>query len=148
MLKPGVPFPPFSLADQDGGLVTQDDLKGGRCIVYFYPKDDTPGCTTEACSLNEALPNFAGARVYGVSPDSPKSHRQFADKYGLRFTLLSDHDHRLAEACGTWVEKSKDGQHYWGVQRSTFLLDANGIIIKVWEKVTPEDHANEIADAL
>jgi thioredoxin-dependent peroxiredoxin len=148
MLFAGQPFPNFSLPDQDGSLVTLDDLKGGRTIVYFYPKDDTPGCTTEACELNQALPDFGGTRVFGVSPDSPKSHRKFVDKYSLGFTLLADTEHKLAEACGVWVEKSMYGKTYMGVQRSTFLLDENGIINKVWEKVTPKDHAKEIADSL
>ncbi|RYG26324.1 thioredoxin-dependent thiol peroxidase [bacterium] len=148
MLFAGTPFPNFSLPDQDGNLVTLDDLKGGRTIVYFYPKDDTPGCTTEACEINQSLPDFAGARVFGVSPDSPKSHRKFVDKFGLGFTLLADEEHKLAEACGVWVEKSMYGKNYMGVQRSTFLLDENGIINKVWEKVTPKDHAKEILESL
>lgn len=144
MLKSGMPFPNFSLPDQDGAVVTLDDLKGGKTIVYFYPKDDTPGCTAEACSFNERMPDFAGARVFGVSPDSPKSHRKFADKYGLNFTLISDTDHQLAEQCGLWVEKSMYGKTYMGVDRTTYLLDENGVILHVWEKVTPKDHANEI----
>ena len=148
MLHPGAAFPEFSLPDQDGSVVTLNDLKGGRAIVFFYPKDDTSGCTTEACGLNDALPNFAGARVFGVSPDSPKSHRQFADKFGLAFTLIADTEHALAEACGVWVEKSLYGKPYWGNQRSTFLLDENGIVLKVWDRVTPADHAEEIAAAL
>jgi len=148
MLFAGQPFPNFSLPDQDGNLVTLDDLKGGRTIVYFYPKDDTPGCTTEACELNQALPDFGGARVFGVSPDSPKSHRKFVDKYSLGFTLLADTEHKLADACGLWVEKSMYGKTYMGIQRSTFLVDENGIITKVWEKVTPKDHAKEILASL
>jgi peroxiredoxin Q/BCP len=148
MLQVGQPFPDFTLPDQDGSPVTLEDLKGGTTIVYFYPKDDTPGCTTEACTLNEAMPNFGGARVFGVSPDTSKSHRKFADKYGLGFTLLADTEHTLAEACGVWIEKSMYGKTYWGVQRSTFLLDANGIVTRVWEKVTPTDHAAEILAAL
>lgn len=148
MLEAGQSFPDFSLPDQDGSLVTLDNLKGGRTIVYFYPKDDTPGCTVEACELNEAFPTFAGARVFGVSPDSPKSHRKFADKFNLGFTLIADTEHSLAEACGLWVEKSMYGKAYMGVQRSTFLLDENGVVQKVWEKVTPKGHAAEIAAAL
>ncbi len=148
MLHAGSPFPEFSLPDQNGETVTLDYLKGGRCIVFFYPKDDTPGCTVEACGLNEALPDFNGARVFGVSPDPVKSHKKFADKFGLNYTLLADTEHQLAEACGVWVEKSMYGKTYWGNQRSTFLLDENGIVTRVWEKVTPADHAKEILEAL
>ena len=142
MLTIGMPFPEFSLPDQDGAVVTLDDLKDGKTIVYFYPKDDTPGCTTEACELNERLPNFNGARVFGVSPDSPESHRAFADKYDLRFTLVSDEAHTLSEACGVRQEETAR------IARTTFLLDENGVILHVWEKVTPRDHAQEILDWL
>jgi len=148
MLQAGQPFPDFDLLDQDGSRITLGDLKGGRTIVYFYPKDDTPGCTVEACELNESVPTFAGARVFGVSPDSPKSHKKFATKFSLTFSLIADTDHTLAEACGLWVEKSMYGKTYMGVQRSTFLLDENGVVQKVWEKVTPKGHAAEIAAAL
>src|SRR5579875_1178384 len=144
MLKIGMPFPEFSLPDQDGASVTLEDLKGGRVIVYFYPKDDTPGCTAEACGLNEKMPDFAGASVFGVSPDSPESHRRFADKYGLHFTLLADTEHTLAEACGVWGEKTMMGRKSMGILRTTFLLDENGIILHVWADVTPKDHADEI----
>ncbi len=139
-----MPFPEFSLLDQDASSITLDDLKGGRTIVFFYPKDDTPGCTVEACALNESLPNFAGARVFGVSPDSPESHKKFANKFGLGYTLIADETHTLAQACGVWVEKSTDGKAYWGNRRSTFMLDENGIVLHVWEDVTPKDHAQEI----
>jgi peroxiredoxin Q/BCP len=148
MLQAGQPFPDFDLLDQDGSRITLEDLKGGRTIVYFYPKDDTPGCTVEACELNEAVPTFPGVRVFGVSPDSPKSHKKFATKFSLTFSLIADTDHSLAEACGLWVEKSMYGKTYMGVQRSTFLLDENGVVQKVWEKVTPKGHAAEIAAAL
>ena len=131
-------FPDFSLPDQDGKPVTLADLKDGKFIVYFYPKDDTPGCTAEACEMNERMPNFNGARVFGVSPDSPESHRAFADKYDLRFTLVSDEAHTLSEACGVWQEETAR------TARTTFLLDENGVILQVWEKVTPKDHAEEI----
>ena len=148
MLKNGMAFPEFSLLDQDGTSVTLDDLKGGRTIVYFYPKDDTPGCTAEACGINEALPNFAGARVFGVSPDTPKSHKKFAEKYGLTFTLISDPEHTLAEACGVWGEKKMMGRKYMGVLRTTYLLDENGVVIHTWENVTPKGHEKEILAAL
>ena len=144
MLKSGGVFPEFSLPNQDGSVVTLEDLKGGKSIVYFYPKDDTPGCTAEACSFNEALPDFAGAMVYGISPDAPSSHRAFADKYGIRFTLLADEEHRLADAVGAWGEKERNGQKTWGILRTTFLLDDNAVVLHVWEDVTPQDHAKEI----
>lgn len=144
MLKIGTPFPEFSLPDQDGSVVTLDDLKGGKTIVYFYPKDDTPGCTAEACAINEAMPNFAGASVYGVSPDSPESHKRFADRYGLRFTLIADEAHTLAEACGAWGEKTTMDTPSMGVLRTTFLIDENGVILHVWEKVNPQGHEKEI----
>ena len=131
-------FPDFSLPDQDGKTVTLADLEDGKSIVYFYPKDDTPGCTAEACEMNERMPNFNGTRVFGVSPDSPESHRAFADKYDLRFTLISDEAHTLSEACGVWQEETAR------TARTTFLLDENGVILQVWEKVTPKDHAEEI----
>jgi peroxiredoxin Q/BCP len=149
MLKNGALFPDFALQDQDGAPITKADLLGGKTIVYFYPKDDTPGCTAEACGINDHLDNFAGARVFGVSPDSPESHRQFADKYGLRFTLVSDPDHSLAEACGVWVEKVREsGEKVWGIARTSFLVDPNGVVTHVWEDVTPVGHADEIAAAL
>ena len=148
MLSEGDLFPDFSLPDGDGIIVTRDSLKGGRAVIYFYPKDDTPGCTAEACELNERLPRFAGVRVLGVSPDSPKSHKTFADKFGLGFPLLADEGHALAAACGLWVEKSMYGRTYWGVDRATFVLDADGKVAKAFPKVKPQGHAEEILAAL
>ncbi len=144
MLKSGGIFPEFSLPNQDGAVVTLDDLKGGKSIVYFYPKDDTPGCTAEACAFNESMPDFAGASVYGISPDSSQSHRDFADKYGIRFNLLADDGHRLADECGVWGEKERDGQKSMGILRTTFLIDENGVVLHVWENVNPQGHAKEI----
>jgi peroxiredoxin Q/BCP len=148
MLEVGQPFPDFSLLDQDGRSVSKADLLGARTVIYFYPKDDTPGCTQEACEFRDALPAFEGARVIGVSPDAPKSHRKFADKFGLPFTLLADTDHALAEACGVWVEKSMYGKTYMGVERTTFLLDAEGKVEEVWRKVKPAGHAEAVRAAL
>jgi peroxiredoxin Q/BCP len=148
MLQTGQPFPAFSLADQDGKVVTQDDLKGARTVVYFYPKDDTSGCTAEACEFRDQLPLLAGIKIVGVSPDSVKSHRKFVDKYGLNFTLLADIDHELAAACGVWVEKSMYGKSYMGVERTTFLLDENGSVVRVWNKVKPQGHAEAVRSAL
>ena len=128
MLTEGAPFPDFSLADQDGNVLTQNDLRGTPCVVYFYPKDDTSGCTAQACSLRDHVSVDPSVRIIGVSPDNPKSHRKFVDKYSLNFTLLADVEHKLAEACGVWVEKSMYGKTVVGVIRSTFVIDENGVI--------------------
>ena len=144
----GTAFPRFSLSDQDGNLVTNQDLMGQKAVIYFYPKDDTPGCTVEACEFQEHLPNIPGVKVLGVSPDSAKSHRKFADKFNLKFSLLADTEHELAEAVGVWVEKSMYGKTYMGVARTTILLDENGIVTSVFEKVKPQGHAKEVIAAL
>lgn len=146
MLTEGAPFPDFSLADQDGNVLTQNDLRGTPCVVYFYPKDDTSGCTAQACSLRDHVSVDPSVRVIGVSPDNPKSHRKFVDKYSLNFTLLADVEHKLAEACGVWVEKSMYGKKYMGVERSTFVLDADGVVTKIHRKVVPQDHAKFLAE--
>lgn len=148
MLQRGEDFPDFELQDQDGKTVRRDDLLGQRSIVYFYPKDDTPGCTAESCGFRDALPRFTGARVFGVSPDSVKSHAKFRDKHRLNFTLLADPDRKLIEALGLWVEKSLYGKKYMGVARTTFLLDPAGKVERVWEKVKPEGHEQEVLAAL
>lgn len=144
----GTPFPQFSLPDQDGKLVTNADLLGAQAVVYFYPKDDTSGCTAESCEFRDLLPRFEGVRVLGVSPDSVKSHRKFVDKYSLNFTLLADESRQLIEALGLWVEKSLYGRAYMGVERTTVLLDEQGRIAKVWRKVKPEGHAEAVRAAL
>lgn len=148
MLEAGQSFPDFSLTDQNGETVTLESLKGSKTIVYFYPKDDTPGCTVEACEFRDNLPKFKGAKVIGVSPDSAKSHTKFIGKFSLNFPLLADTDKALCEACGVWVEKSMYGKKYMGVDRTTFLLDENGIVEKVWSKVKPQGHAKEVLSAL
>lgn len=148
MLTVGQAFPEFSLLNQDGETVTSDSLRGKRAVIYFYPKDDTPGCTTQACGLQEKLSDIPGANVFGVSPDSPKSHRKFADKFGLTFTLLADTEQALSNAAGVWVEKSMYGKKYMGVERTTFLLDENGVITHVFAKVKPASHAAEVIAAL
>lgn len=147
-IQVGDPFPQFQLLDQDGQTVTNETVKGARTLVYFYPKDDTSGCTAQACALQERLPNFEGVHVIGVSPDSVKSHRKFADKYGLSFTLLADTDHKLCDDAGVWVEKSMYGKKYMGVERTSFLLDASGQVTHVWRKVKPADHAADVLAAL
>lgn len=148
MIQEGDSFPDFSLPDQDGRVVTNADWRGEKTVVYFYPKDDTPGCTVEACEFRDAAPSFAGAKVVGVSPDRPTSHQKFIAKFDLNFTLLADVDHTLAEACGVWVEKSMYGKTYMGIERSTFLVDESGVVTKIWRKVKPQGHAEEVAAAL
>lgn len=148
MIEKGSDFPDFSLLDQDGNTVTKADLAGAPAIVYFYPKDDTSGCTAEACEFRDAFPQFEGAKVIGVSPDDVKSHRKFADKYSLNFTLLADTEQALSQAVGVWVEKSMYGKKYMGVERSTFLLDADGKVVEVWRKVKPKGHAAAVLAAL
>ena len=147
MLTEGDQFPDFSLQDQNSKTHTLEDLKGEKSVLYFYPKDDTPGCTVEACNFRDNMPKFTGVKVFGVSPDKPKSHQKFIDKFSLNFPLLADVDKKLSEAAGVWVEKSMYGKKYMGVERSTFLLDENGKILKVWRKVNPDGHASEVLAA-
>jgi len=146
MLQAGDKAPPFLLAGDGGRTVDSATLKGRRYVIYFYPKDDTPGCTREACAFRDNLPAFGklGVPVFGVSGDQVKSHDRFAHKYGLNFPLLADPDHHLLEAYGVWVEKSMYGRKYFGIQRSTFVIDAKGKVEKVWEKVSPDSHAQEV----
>lgn len=144
----GQRFPDFSLVNQDDQLVTLNDLLGSPTVVFFYPKDDTSGCTIEACEFRDALPNFTGAKVVGVSPDSAKSHTKFRAKFDLNYDLLADTEQTLCNACGVWVEKSMYGKKYMGVERTTFLLDAKGDIARIWRKVKPEGHAEEVRTAL
>jgi thioredoxin-dependent peroxiredoxin len=143
------PFPDFELQDQDGQTHRLSDLKGAPAVIYFYPKDDTSGCTTQACGVRDALPGFPeGARVFGVSPDDVKSHRKFVDKYSLNFPLLADTEHLLAEQAGVWVEKSMYGKKYMGVERSTFVLDSEGVVRHEFRKVKPAEHAEMVRQAL
>jgi len=146
----GKKAPAFSLKAGSGETVKLSDLEGKPVVVYFYPKDDTPGCTIEAKGFQEHLGEFerAGAAVVGISPDGTESHCKFADKYGLTFTLLTDEDHEVAQEYGVWVEKSQQGRTYWGVQRATFLVDQAGKIAKAWPKVKPEGHAEEVLEAI
>lgn len=141
-------FPAFSLQDQDGNTVTRDDLLGSASVVYFYPKDDTSGCTVEACEFRDRLEQVPGAKVFGVSPDSVKSHKKFAEKYGLTFPLLADVEKALCTACGVWVEKSMYGKKYMGVERTTFVLDAEAKVAAVFRKVKPAGHAAEAMASL
>lgn len=150
MVQPGDQAPDFSLPADDGSTVRLADLRGRKVVLYFYPKDDTPGCTTEACEFRDALPRIDadGAVVLGVSPDSVDSHRKFRNKYDLNFRLLADTDHAVAEAYGVWKEKTMYGRTFWGVERTTFIIDENGRIAKVFGKVKPAGHAEEVLAAL
>ena len=142
--------PAFTLKSSSGDSVNLSKLKGQAVVVYFYPKDDTPGCTVEAKEFRDAAAKFkkAGAVVFGVSPDDVESHCKFIDKYDLNFQLLADKDHKIAEKYGIWVEKNMYGKKYWGVQRATFLIDTDGKIAKVWPKVKPQGHAAEVLAAV
>jgi peroxiredoxin Q/BCP len=147
MIEEGSPFPQFSLPNQDGETVTLDDLACQKAVIFFYPKDMTSGCTVEACEFTDALPDFGQIPVYGVSPDAPKRHLKFIEKESLKVQLLSDEEHTLLTACGIWVEKSMYGRKYMGVLRTTVLLDENGSILKIWRKVKPAGHAQEVLQA-
>ena len=150
MLKPGDKAPDFSLPDQNGEKVKLSDLKGERVVLYFYPRADTPGCTTQACGVRDRRADYkkAGARVIGISPDEVKAIDKFAGKYDLDFTLLADADHAVAEKYGTWVEKSMYGKKYMGVQRATFIVGPDGKIAKVFPKVSPKQHDDLVLKAL
>jgi peroxiredoxin Q/BCP len=149
MLKEGSTAPAFKITDANGETVNLKDLRGQKVVLYFYPKDDTPGCTKEACSFRDAFSKFKkqDIAVLGVSPDSEKSHQKFATKYKLPFTLLADTDRSIVEAYGVWGEKKFMGRTYMGVNRTTFLIDEKGKIKKIFEKVKPEDHASEVLQA-
>jgi thioredoxin-dependent peroxiredoxin len=150
MVQEGDKAPTFTLPADDGSTVSLDDLRGKRVVLYFYPKDDTSGCTAQACEFRDALPSISGvgAVVLGVSPDPVSSHEKFKAKYDLNFPLLADEDHTVAEAYGVWKEKSMYGRKYWGIERSTFLIDADGVIEKAWRKVKPKGHAEMVASEL
>jgi peroxiredoxin Q/BCP len=150
MVEKGSLAPDFTLPSDQGGVVTLSSLRGRRVVLYFYPKDDTSGCTAQACELRDSLPRFVGldAVVLGVSPDSVESHRKFRDKYALNFPLLADEDHAVAEAYGVWAEKSMYGRTYMGIERSTFLIGADGTVLEAWRKVKPQGHAELVAGAL
>lgn len=150
MLEAGQDAPDFTLPDQDNEELTLSQLRGQTVVLYFYPRADTPGCTTQACGVRDRGADYeaAGARVIGVSPDRVEAVKKFADKYELDFTLLADADHAVAERFGTWVEKSMYGKKYWGVQRATFLIDPDGKIAKVFPKVSPKTHDEVVLSAL
>jgi thioredoxin-dependent peroxiredoxin len=150
MVEEGSPAPDVELASDSGETLRLSDLRGRPVVLYFYPKDDTPGCTTEACEFRDAYDLFRerGAEVIGVSPDDEESHRRFKGKHALPFTLLADPEHTAAEAYGVWVEKRMYGRTYMGVQRSTFVIDADGRVARAMRGIKPAGHAAKVLEAL
>ena len=149
MVKEGEAAPDFEARDAEGNTVKLSDLRGQKVVLYFYPKDDTPGCTKEACSFRDSFSEFErrGIKVLGVSLDDERSHQKFADKYKLPITLLADTDHAVADQYGVYGEKQFAGKKYMGVERKTFLIDERGRILRVFDKVNVEQHAGEVLDA-
>ena len=150
MVEVGAAAPDFELPDQNGELVRLSGLRGQRVVVYFYPKADTPGCTTQACGIRDHAADYdaADAVVLGVSPDSVKDVKKFADKFDLQFHLLADADHAVADSYGVWVEKSRYGRTYWGNERTTFVIDAEGRVAEVLRNVKPAQHDDLVLGAL
>jgi len=150
VIEEGKPAPDFELHSDSGDTVKLSDLKGKQVVVYFYPKDDTPGCTTQACGIRDVYGEFEqeGAVVLGISPDDESSHVKFKDKYNLPFTLLADVGHKVADDYGVWTEKSYAGRTYMGVERSTFVIAEDGTVKKVMRKVKPATHADDVLATL
>jgi peroxiredoxin Q/BCP len=150
MVEAGSHAPDFTLPSDDGGDVSLAGLRGRKVVLYFYPKDDTPGCTTQACDFRDALPRFEGvdAVVLGVSADSVESHAKFRAKHHLNFPLLADVDHEVSEAYGVWKEKNLYGRKSMGIERSTFLIDGEGNVERVWRKVKAQGHTEVLAELL
>ncbi|HYS70674.1 MAG TPA: thioredoxin-dependent thiol peroxidase [Gemmatimonadaceae bacterium] len=150
MIKEGDQAPQFSLPADDGSVVTRESLRGKNVVLYFYPKDDTSGCTKEACDFRDAFPRFGkiDAEVIGVSPDSIESHRKFKKKYQLPFRLLADESHKLADAFGVWKEKSMYGRNYMGIERTTAIIDRQGRVARIFPKVRVPGHVQEVEAAL
>ena len=146
----GAKAPDFDMPADGGGEVSLKSLKGKNVVLYFYPKDDTPGCTTEACAFRDSLPDFSKvkATIIGVSRDDVKSHEKFKKKFKLPFPLASDEDGKVCAAYGVWVEKSMYGRKYMGIERSTFLIDGKGIVRAIWRKVKVDGHAEEVLEAV
>jgi thioredoxin-dependent peroxiredoxin len=146
--EPGTTAPDITLHDQNGEQRSLSSFAGHKTLVYFYPKADTPGCSAQACGLRDVAGQIGDTAIVGISPDQPAKLKKFDDKYGLGFTLLSDPDHEVAEAFGVWVEKKNYGKTYMGVQRSAFLVDGNGVIVRAWPKISPKDTPTELLAAL
>jgi peroxiredoxin Q/BCP len=147
-LSAGDAAPSFTLQDQSDSPVALSDFKGRKVLVYFYPKADTPGCTTQACGLRDVLSQIGDTAVLGISPDKPAKQAKFDQKYGLGFPLLADEDHAVAEAFGVWTEKSMYGRKYMGIERSAFLIDGDGRLEQVWYKISPKDTPTRLVEAL
>jgi thioredoxin-dependent peroxiredoxin len=150
VVEEGKPAPDFELKSDSGETVKLSDLRGKQIVLYFYPKDDTPGCTTQACGIRDAYSEFEreGAVVLGVSPDDERSHVKFKEKYELPFSLLADVDHSVAEDYGVWVEKSYAGKTYMGVTRSTFVIAQDGTVKRAMHEVKPDAHADDVLETL
>jgi peroxiredoxin Q/BCP len=148
MTQEGSAAPKIKLLNQDGDTVALSSFKGRKVLIYFYPKADTPGCTTQSCALRDIAGEIGDTVVIGISPDAPAKLKKFDDKYSLGFTLLSDEDHAVAEQFGVWVEKSMYGRKYMGVQRSSFLIDEKGRIERAWPKISPKDTPTQLLKAL
>jgi thioredoxin-dependent peroxiredoxin len=150
MIDTGQQAPDFTIPDQDGTPTSLSDFRGGPVVLYFYPKADTPGCTTQACGVRDHLPDYeaSGATVLGVSPDPVKAVKKFHDGQALTFRLLADADHAVCEAYGVWAEKSMYGRTYWGALRATFIIDAEGVVAHVIPKVSPKTHDDEVLKVL
>ena len=148
MVSAGDPAPSFQLLDQDENTVSLADFKGRKVLVYFYPKADTPGCTTQSCGLRDILGDIGDTAVLGISPDKPAKQKKFDEKYGLGFPLLADEDHAVAEAFGVWGEKKNYGRTYMGIIRSAFLVDEKGKIQEAWPKISPKDTPSNLLRSL
>ena len=149
-VEEGKKAPAFTMASDEGGKVKLSELKGSPVVLYFYPKDDTPGCTKEACAFRDRKEEISGlgATVLGVSPDDSASHAKFREKYELNFPLLVDKDHKVAEKYGAWREKNMYGKKSMGIQRSTFLIDSDGVVAKVWKRVKVDGHDEQVIEAI
>ncbi|MEK9883425.1 MAG: thioredoxin-dependent thiol peroxidase [Acidimicrobiaceae bacterium] len=148
MTQEGSAAPNIKLLNQDGDTVALSSFKGRKVLIYFYPKADTPGCTTQSCALRDIAEEIGDTVIIGISPDAPAKLKKFDDKYSLGFTLLSDEDHAVAEQFGVWVEKSMYGRKYMGVQRSSFLIDEKGRIERAWPKISPKDTPTQLLKTL
>jgi thioredoxin-dependent peroxiredoxin len=144
----GQPAPGFTLLNQDGEKTSLEDFRGRKVLLYFFPRADTPGCTTQSCGLRDVADQIGGTAIIGISPDKPAAQKKFDTKYGLGFALLADEDHVVAEAYGAWGEKSMYGKKYMGIVRSAFLLDEDGMVQQAWPKISPKDTPTKLLEAL
>ena len=147
-LKAGDPAPGFTLMNQDGEKTSLENFRGRKVLVYFFPRADTPGCTTQSCGLRDVAGQIGDTAIIGISPDKPAAQKKFDTKYGLGFTLLADEDHSVAEAYGAWGEKSMYGKKFMGIVRSAFLIDENGKVEQAWPKISPKDTPTNLLEVL